>query len=100
MGAPPTTLGNSSDSNQDEITVREIIDKLADRMIIMKIRENKLALGLGSFTLPTATREEVNKIMSKLDTTKACGTDKIPPRSLRSRQIFWICLLPILLQQI
>ena len=83
MGAPPTTLGNPSDSNQDEITVREIIDKFADHPIIMKIRENKLALGLGSFTLPTATREEVNKIMSKLDTTKACSPDKIPPKIVK-----------------
>ena len=83
MGAPPTTLGNPYDSNQDEITVREIIDKFADHPIIMKIRENKLALGLGSFTLPTATREEVNKIMSKLDTTKACGPDKIPPKIVK-----------------
>ena len=81
-GNPPSALGDPSDPTKDRDTVKVIIDKFADHPIILKIRENKL-LPNETFSLPAATKEEINKIMKNIDTTKSCGPDKIPPKFVK-----------------
>ena len=78
MGHPPVSLGDPSDPCKDGETVKLIIDKFCDHPIIAKIRENYPEMD--SFSLPLATKEEINKILRNIDTSKSCGPDKIPPK--------------------
>ena len=77
-GTPPSSLGDPSDPDRDRDTVKEILEKFIDHPIIVKIRETRLCTSMGSFSLPLATKEEVNKIMKNIDISKSCGPDKIP----------------------
>ena len=86
MGTPPTSLGDSSDPNMDADTVRKIIENFTDNPIIIKIRENNPCVE--RFSLPIATKEEINKIMKNIDVSKSCGPDKIPLKLLRCLRIF------------
>ena len=82
-GSPPTSLGDSSDPNRDSDTVREIIENFSNNPIIVKIRENKPQTTLDQFSLPIATKDEINKIMKNIDVSKSCGPDKIPPKIIK-----------------
>ena len=81
-GSPPFSLGSPSDPNEDENTVREIITSYSNNPIILKIKENRL-LNLDAFSLPFATKGEINKIMKKINPAKSCGPDKIPPKIVK-----------------
>ena len=82
-GIPPTSLGDPSDPDKDRATVKEIVEKFIDHPIIAKIRENKPCTTMGSFSFPTATKEEVNEILKNIDISKSCGPDKIPPKFIK-----------------
>ena len=83
MGAPPVSLGNPSDPNLDSETVKVILDRFRDNPIISKIRSAKNDTTTESFSLPNATKEEINFIMKKIDPSKSCGPDKIPPKIVK-----------------
>ena len=80
MGTPPTALGDPSDPSKDSDTVREIIDTFYSHPSVVKIRDFMTSSTLGPFSLPLATKEEVNKILKNIDASKSCGPDKIPPK--------------------
>ena len=81
MGTPPNSLGNPLDPTSDSSTVREIIAKFQNNPSIIKIRE-KFTIP-EKFSLPLATKEEINIIMKKIDVSKSCGPDKIPPKIVK-----------------
>ena len=83
LGASPNSMGDPSDPNRDETTVREILVRFKDHPSICKIRDHMSGTTFGNFSLPLATREEVNKIISDIDTSKSCGPDKIPPKLVK-----------------
>ena len=66
--------------SKDNETVKLIIENFKNHPSIIKIRENFPGTTLGTFSLPLATKEEINKILKDIDTTKSCGPDKIPPK--------------------
>ena len=81
-GTPPFSLGTPDDASQDENTVREIIANFSNSPIIAKIKQNRL-INIDTFSLPFATRDEINKIMKNIDASKSCGPDKIPPKIVK-----------------
>ena len=82
-GTPPTAMGDPLDPSKDAVTVRDIIEKFHDTPIISKIRESRLHFPSENFSLPLATKEEINNIMKKINVSKSCGPDKIPPKIVK-----------------
>ena len=83
MGKPPLSLGDPSDPEKDNITVRNIITNFANHPSIRKIKNNQSSTPQPTFSLPIATKEEINKIMSQIDVSKSTGPDKIPPKFVK-----------------
>ena len=81
-GSPPLSLGNPADPRCDAATVRDIIDKFTSHPCVMKIREH-FEDSEFSFSLPLATRDEINKIIKSIDISKATGPDNIPPKLVK-----------------
>ena len=81
-GAQPSALGDPSNPDKDEETVRHILEAYKDNPIIIKIKEKCEGIGL-NFKLPLATKEEINSIIKKLNTNKATGNDTIPPKLVK-----------------
>ena len=77
MGKPPISIGNPNDPNYDRNTVLDIIEKYKENPIILKINAN-LIDSKQSFSLPLASRKEINKIIKNLNITRATGPDTIP----------------------
>ena len=82
LGYPPRSNGNPNDSSNDRDTVINILNEYRENPIIQKINENCVG-STEPFSLPLASTEEVNKIIKNLDTTKATGPDKIPPKLVK-----------------
>ena len=82
-GTPPVSIGKPDDPSLDKDTVKNIIDNFKNHPCILKIRENVPLTTTVPFSLPLATREEMNTILSKIDVTKSCGPDKIPPKFVK-----------------
>ena len=80
MGTPLISLGNPLDPHKDNDTIKDIIEHFKNHPSIIKIRQNLSCTTLGPISLPLATKEEINKILKDIDTTKSCGPDKIPPK--------------------
>ena len=78
-GHTPLSIGNPLDPQCDAATVKEIIVKFASHPCIMKIKDHFEAQNF-SFSIPLATKDEVNKIIKSIDISKATGPDKIPPK--------------------
>ena len=66
----------------DENTVLDIIEQYRQNPIIMKIN-SQITDSEKLFSLPPASREDINKIIKNLDITKATGPDKIPPKLVK-----------------
>ena len=75
-------MGDPSNPDKDEETVRQILEAYKDNPIIIKIKENCEGKGL-NFKLPLATKEEINDIIKKLNAKKATGNDTIPPKLVK-----------------
>ena len=63
------------------LTVAKIIKHYKKHQSIETI--NKICTKKENFDIPTATTEEINKIIKELDPKKATGLDKIPPKIVK-----------------
>ena len=76
-GIAPNTISENTSHDQDKTNVDQIIKIYNNHPSIKKIREN-LPENENKFSIPLATKEQINNIIKNLDTTKATGPDDIP----------------------
>ena len=81
-GVAPLVLGDPSNPEMDNSSVRTIIDVYKNHPIILKIKD-KLPENHATFSLPLAKKEEINSIMKQLDVKKSTGNDTIPHRLVK-----------------
>ena len=67
--------------SDDHLTVAKIIKHYKNHPSIETI--NKICTKKENFDIPTATTEEINKIIKELDSKKATGLHKIPPKIVK-----------------
>ena len=77
-GMPPENIGNLECKSDDHLTVAKIIKHYKNHPSIETI--NKICTKKENFDIPTATTEEINKILKELDPKKATYLDKILPK--------------------
>ena len=80
-GIPPENIGNPECKSDDHLTVAKIIKHYKNHPSIETI--NKICTKKETFDIPTATTEEINKIIKESDPKKATGLDKIPPKIVK-----------------
>ena len=78
---PPENIGNPEWKSNDHLTVVKIIKHCKNRPSIETI--NKICTRKENFDIPTATTEEINKIIKELDSKNATGFDKISPKIIK-----------------
>ena len=69
-GVKPSAMGDPSNPDKDEETVRNILEAYKDNPIIIKIKEECEGKGL-NFKLPQATKKEIHSIIMKLNAKKS-----------------------------
>ena len=80
-GKKPLSLGNFSDTSQDEMTVKEIISVYSSHPSIWKIKN--LCVHEDKFDLPYANTSDINKIIKSLNVNKAKGPDGISAKVVK-----------------
>ena len=78
---PPANIENPECQSDNHLAVAKIIKHYKNHLSIETI--NKICTKKENFDIPTATTEEVNKIMKELDPKKAADLDKILPKILK-----------------
>ena len=74
----PTSLGYSSNQQNDTDNVEKITSEYKNHPSVVKIKET--FKNFKNFALPKASPKDINKIMKSLNSKKATGPDKIPPK--------------------
>ena len=64
--------------NEDNTTVKNIIKKYENHGSIINIESSAIR-----FDIPTAKIEDINKIIKNINTKKATGPEKIPPKMVK-----------------
>ena len=77
-GKKPSSLGDSLNASQDELTVKEIISVYSNHPSIQKIKS--VFNTDSNFDLPKPTESDINKIIKSVDTNKPTGPDGIPAK--------------------
>ena len=80
-GMPPENIVNPVCKSDDHLTVAKMIKHYKIHPSIKTI--NKMCTKKENFDIPTATTEEINKIIKELDAKKRTGRDKIPPKIVK-----------------
>ena len=80
-GMPPENIGNPECKSDDHLTVEKIIEHYKNQRTIETI--NKICTKKENFDIPTATTQEINKIIKELDPKKARDLDKIPSKIVK-----------------
>ena len=80
-GRKPLSLGNSSNTSQDEMTVKEIISVYSNHPSIRKIKN--LCVPENKFDLPYASTSDINKIIKLLNGNKAKRPDGISAKFVK-----------------
>ena len=75
-GKKPSSRGDCLNASQDELTVKEIISVYSNQTSIQKIK--RVFNADSKFDLPKPIANDINKIITSLDTNKATGPDGIP----------------------
>ena len=78
-GKAPEIEGNPNNKTLDMSTVKSIINKYENHSSITNIN-NKMGKSENRYDTPLAAAEQINKIIKKLNPTKATGPDKILPK--------------------
>ena len=81
LGCPPETEGNPENKTNDIATVQSITPKYQTHPSILNFKSKNTVKK--TFDIPTATSEQINKIIKELNAKKATGPDKIPPKTFR-----------------
>ena len=80
-GCPPEIEGNPENKTNDIATVKSITRKCQPHPSILNFKSKNTVKK--TFDIPTATSEQINKIIKELNAKKATGPDKIPPKTFR-----------------
>ena len=80
-GCPSEVEGNPENKTNQVAIVQSIIRKYQAHPSILNIKSKNTVKS--TFEIPTATSEQINKILKVLNAEKATGPDKIPPKILR-----------------
>ena len=80
-GKTPTSLGDSSNQQNDTNNVKKIISEYKNHPSVVTIKETYK--NFGNFNLPKASPKDINKIVKSLNSKKATGPDKIPPKLVK-----------------
>ena len=81
-GVPPVIQGNPNNPNEDNTTVKNIIKQYENHSSIINIK-NHIDSPTIKFDIPTAKIDDINKIIKNINSKKATGPDKIPPKIVR-----------------
>ena len=79
-GCPPEIEGNPENKTNDITTVQSITWYQTHPSILNFKSKNTVKK---TFDIPTASSEQINKIIKELNAKKATGPDKIPPKTFR-----------------
>ena len=83
-GIAPKNLGNSLDLKLDEKTIREIIKNYPNNSSIINIKEIVTEKSILDF--PEATIEDINNIITSLNSNKAIFPDCIPLKIIKNNE--------------
>ena len=83
-GTAPKNLGNSLDLKLDEKTIREIIKNYPNNPSIINIKEIVTEKSILDF--PEATIEDINIIITSLNSNKAIFPDCIPLKIIKNNE--------------
>ena len=81
-GIAPKNLGNSLDLKLDEKSIREIIKNYQNNPSIINIKEIVMEKSILDF--PEATIEDINNIITSLNSNKAICPDCIPLKKIKN----------------
>ena len=81
-GIAPKNLGNSLDLKLDEKSIREIIKNYQNNPSIINIKEIVMEKSILDF--PEATIEDINNIITSLNSNKAICPDYIPLKKIKN----------------
>ena len=76
MGKILTSLGDSSNQQNDTNNVKKIISEYKNHPSVVKIKETYKHFG--NFDLPKASPKDINKIIKSLNSKKTTRPDKVP----------------------
>ena len=74
-GKTPTSLGDSSNQQNDTDNLKKIISEYKNHPSVVKIKGSYKHSG--SFDLPKTNRKDINKIIKSLNSKKVASPDKI-----------------------
>ena len=80
-GKTPTSLGDSSNQQNDTDNVKKIISEYKNHPSVVKIKETYKHFG--NFDLPKASPKDINQIIESSNSKKATGPDKIPAKLVK-----------------
>ena len=80
-GKTRTSLGDSSNQQNENDKVKEIISEYKNHPRVIKIKETYKPFG--NFDLPKASPKDIKKIIKSLNPKKATAPDKIPPKLVK-----------------
>ena len=80
-GKTPTSLRDSSNQQNDTNNVKKIISEYKNHPSVVTIKETYKHFG--NFNLPKANPKDINKMVKSLNSKKATGPDKIPPKLVK-----------------
>ena len=80
-GIPPVALGYPNDQNEDNQTVKSIINEYSNHPSILRI-EKEIPVRQ-DFDIPKATVFQINRLIRDINVKKATGPDNIPPRLVK-----------------
>ena len=84
-GSAPTTLGEVDPKNKQSIVqyINKIITHYNEHPSILKIKEHRHDIEIPSFKVPLADLEDIQFILTNIDTKKSPGPDFLPPELVK-----------------
>ena len=84
-GSAPTTLGEVDPKNKQSIVqyINKIITHYNEHPSILKIKEHRHDIEIPSFKIPLADLEDIQFILTNIDTKKSPGPDFLPPELVK-----------------